>query len=196
MRVDIIAIDQTYPLDGTPARNFAVIRLPNGQIVRGEVDDSGTQMLLRAASDSGFEPTAPSDLTIEPPTFVPEEEGILEQAFEEPEEEEVIEWMKLPPTVLTPVMKKSLLEAGAPPLLTEAQLQQYVTALIEGMGSETPKPKITTQQSARVVQRVPPIRTVPMDEKGNPIVASTRGEIDAGEVVGEGERDEDGVASV
>lgn len=220
MHADIIKIDQSYPLDGSAPQNFIVVRLPTGQVIRAEVTDEETKAVLAAAAINGAAPRPQDvdyivpDRTVEVEQDEPDEDMGVEQT-EDPieavfsyaaEEAEKIDWVRLPPDAMSPMMKKVFSDMGMPALLSPAEIDFYVQKVVDGMKSaesegsvvEPPKPvaRATVHQDSTIVRRIPPIRTVPKDDWGNPRVPVRAGEIDPGEVVGDGDADEDGIGSI
>ena len=225
MHANIIKIDQSYPLDGSAPQNYIVVQLPTGHVIRAEVSDEETKAVLAAASVNGSAASSPQTrdehrvstqmIGVEQEYDEPNEEMSVEQT-DDPieavfshavEEAEKINWMRLPPDSLSPMMKKVFSDMGMPRLMTPVEIEFYVQKVVDGMKDaeesgevvlEDTKPvaKATVQQNSTIVRRIPPIRTVPKDEWGNPQAPVRTGEIDSGEVVGDGDADEDGVGSI
>jgi hypothetical protein len=120
--------------------------------------------------------------------------------------EEGVQWAMLPDEELPPFMKVELANAGVPDVIPLQQLLEYV-AQISAMYEEPDEKPQASPQSAQSAQAAPatpvigrvvtnqgqPRRTVPMDEKGYPVVPGMEAS-DPGEVPFDG--DDDGVPSL
>lgn len=220
MRASILRIDQSYPLERGDVQNFLVIQLPTGAVVRAEIDDEATTKVLEARGVEVEQPdgngqsisalqasTGTQAFAIDQGFSVdasePEQsQGVVEQVFRDPNDE-LVNWARLSPEQLSPLMKNTFKKLGVPDRLTARQIEELVNTIAEGMHAEeetqqpTPAgklqpPTVSVHQNRRTTQNIPPIRTVRKDEMGNPIVPnSARVDSDPGEVVGD--VDEDGV---
>lgn len=125
------------------------------------------------------------------------------------DEDERVQWRLLSDEVLTPKMKNILNAVGLPDEVSVSELKRTVEKIV----SKLPRPDVTPPERAPrqaktvipgvgqvawhngpVVVNRPPIKTVPKDSMGYPVVQG-RGH-DPGEHVGRGDTDEDGVAQL
>lgn len=196
MFVEITEIEQSFSLKDRQVANYLVLDLGNGKLLKVPVDEEAMQFIIEASVNgkevepqvhtSGYMApvSPPSSSSIEP----------LGEAFTQSK----IKWMELPETQLSPFMKKILLQTGTPMELSQLDLDSLISKIIDKMSqakAETQPPSLQFVDGP-VVMRRPPMRTVPKDDDGYPIVGTTQG-IDPGEVVERSrDMDEDGVGQL
>lgn len=204
MFVEITEIEQSFSLKDKQVTNYLVLSLANGKSLRVPVDEEATQYIIEASLLNGnsTEPqanAAGSALISSEPINAPSPLSVgpiepLSEIFSQPK----VKWAGLPDDQLSPFMKKLLLQSGTPLELSQEDLDSLVAKILEKMGKQA-EAKATAPSlefvDGPVVMRRPPMRTVPKDDDGYPIVGTSQG-VDPGEVVERRDLDEDGVGQL
>lgn len=186
MQVEVTAIDQRCSLVGEGIQNYLVVKLPNENVIRLEVDENTAKLLIEAALGVAAEEEPKTEFAVAPPESysLQEEEEDVAEVFGGAPQEDLVEWSNLPDNQLSPLMKNVLEKIEAPPRISRAELDEVINAVVEGTRDKTKGHR----------GPVPPIRTVGKDEMGNPMVPGA--DADPGEVIGGDDYDEDGVGQL
>lgn len=195
------------------------IRLPTGDIIYAEASaqvmqklrhyDATTPMLshLPRKAEPAPQPPPPQqeeeDLPegYEPAGEVEEYGGATEEGYDS---EDVVEWTKLPETLLAEHVKKAMLALelngqGLPPTLQLGQVLQIRDSILDeytpddwerlGFTVEPPQPAVQPPGSIQWAEggtqnprTVPQRRVSNVDSKGNPIVRGNPNDVDPGEI--------------
>lgn len=125
--------------------------------------------------------------------------------------DEKIAWRELPDETLNPRMKSILGSLGIDDVIHLSELKNLVERIVAKMPAPKPPPPQRAPQTpvtnipnvgqvswtnGPVIMEKKPIRTVPKDDMGYPIVPGNRDTRDPGEVVGHGDKDEDGIGQL
>jgi hypothetical protein len=198
MQITIDRIDESYSLGTGQVETFLVLVLPGGERIRTAVDGDTARVVLEASRTTVQTPTIPTPAPLDngastewdpPETFI--DSYALPETEPPPPGEPTVNWEVLPEGVLSTAAKAVLRSANIDKTLTQSDFLSLRKQIME---------KLAAQQIGEVqwnggprsnVMSVPR-RTVPMDEKGNPLPPGGIGEADPGEVA----EDEDGVESL
>jgi len=212
---ELTKIQTDHDLKNDTSENYLVFLLPTGDEVRARVDDDVLTNLLQM--EEAQEEEAPKDHSAvfyekavappPPPTDEPEGE-------EEPPDELVerpVDWGKLADNALPPHVKQAMRAVNVPPVLPLSQVYATMNRIMDEFTEDdwakvlgtvsdytSPPPQPVGQVQWGDAHPSPPIVGGPKiqaDEQGNPIPTSRGNDVDPGEIVGDGETDEDGVAS-
>ena len=191
MQVDLTKISQDYSLNGGALQSFVHLQLPNGKMLRLELDESQTEEVLKASAQErededtkapintfdyrGIQEVQPTEL----------EEQVQDQVEIELDEThvEMVRWRDLSEDVLPASMKALMETLGAAPEMPTDDLVRLIDEISERMAAQAemrppvqaPQPQLQQPQQPQVqvgkmqLSRIPSRRTVPMDDAGNPI---------------------------
>jgi hypothetical protein len=197
VQISIEEINQVWSLRTETMKTRIVILLPSGKKISAIIEDDDVATVLAALISETSAAKAPAQ---------DDSEAVVEET---PAPEEVI-WMNLPDNYLAPQMKRMLQELGAAPSMSMPdlialvhevsrtdglmeQVEQAAAPQVAGPPAPIQPVAVEEQKPGEVRTRRKPIRTVPKDENGYPVVPGMtqdpRDEISL-------DADEDGISSL
>jgi hypothetical protein len=216
MKATITDIDQSYSLATGRVSNFLIFQLPSGQKIRAHIGDEDAQTVITESRTQASPAPRSQGIAYDPdnprPDFEHEDFGGLDMSVVDGEptktpvnggydplgpeptkhvNEGMLDWTRLPDTQLPPQMKQILKASRIPPMISYDDLQALKGQILERMRDKPQAGKVDWNGGPRRSGSGIPIRTVPMDEKGNPMPPGGIIEADPGEGPDE---DDDGVA--
>lgn len=201
MHVEIIAVGGMQSLVDNNTTSHIILRMPNADQISVTVDGEIAQAILDGAFDGLRKAEEPLRKANVPELDIDPGDDVVQEIFSAPDvPEDMIEWRTLPEESLSTTMKQVLERADIPNELPASELVELIDAITRqenaqraAQAAQASQPPQQQSTVGRVQQlRTPPRRTVPMDEKGYPIVAQQVQDRDPGEVATMG-ADEDGV---
>jgi len=197
MQITFDRIDESYSLSTGQVETFLVLVLPGGARIRTAVDEDTARAVLEASRSTTQALTTPPPVngqgTAEewtpPETFL--DSYTLPETEPPPAGEPVVSWENLPESMLPREAKTVMLSASLPKTLPQSDFLSLRKQIMEKLG-EQQVGKVQWNGGARSNVTSVPRRTVPMDEKGNPLPPGGIIDTDPGEVA----EDEDGVESL
>lgn len=228
MSAEVIRVDQTMDLNGGGLTNFVVFRLEDGTECKAAVDLDTMERVLQLSAqpqEEGPLGSTQEEQMAAAQAHAAQQEARLQEELqrkiaeahqpEPPAAPVLIEWMKLPDNIISPMMKAAMVKLGLPAEMTEQSIIEATTQIAEGFTEDDwkatlgvppvqkaappavpglqrpPQPQVRFSDGTPIVGGGVPSRTVPKDDMGYPVVRNAG--VDPGEVVGGSDTDEDGV---
>jgi hypothetical protein len=200
MNVTVVSINQSYEFNSKKILNAVSLQLPSGRVLTIGIDQEDATALLSEV-ELPEQPSRPaverSKIQFDPEKlgeyFTPAETPVEERAtLEHHVSAGIVQWETLPDTQLPPQMKQILKMSGLAPSISIEDLDRLKLELATRLSQRPQVGKVSFNSGPQHTSRPPPRRTVPMDEKGNPLPPG--GIVDADP--GENPDDEDGVQQV
>lgn len=208
MKVDVEGVNQHVSLIGGNVENSLVLLLPTGERITAIVSESSLETLMGSVGyalehpdEEGAMPapegvlwdgSAEEETSDVAPGSFANFVGADQEVPEEESNEEMVDWEKLPEEVLPDAMKQTMVQLQVAKQLPMSALIKVTDQIAERMMAQATLAQPPTPQRARVMNAVPPRRTVPTNDMGYPQVPGL--DQDPGELAQDA--DEDGVAQL